>query len=432
MKTEEKDFFKMLDNMLLEQLTLKEATKKPPPEVKAIAKTPEEQAEVNKIVKNILDNMKVIPTLNVADFVGQNANVEGENQRKYSEALLSKITEKGNTFEERLGWISTVLSEERVLSESEFMSTLVFLKTLKELIENYRETVAGSLFENFFAQMAGGESIAGTRIEDVIVGNKLYSLKLLGEKSAITGSLTNLVNALIRHPQGISYVVAVKGEGRVTDYNTAGDEAKIVASVKFYERNITMDFILERLLKAIEKGKLEVSDELIKSYSSKKNNLGVQIIDSSSMESPLQQLFDFLTGLNTRNVQHAKYIREFLFDVMIDNKGATIYGTGFSGGYESDRGVGLSFSLIQSSFIKGSKQIGSINIAAERLYSFYKKNSTNIYNSYIEILKRVSEQTNSINRYLTTGLPSEGATAVGKTEETRAMLDISIKAGKNV
>jgi hypothetical protein len=115
---------------------------------------------------------------------------------------------------------------------------------------------------------------------------------------------------------------------------------------------------------------------------------------------------------------------------MQDRNGATIYGTGFSGG--SERGQGLSFSMTQSSFKKGATSIGSINIAAENLYAFYKKNSSNIYNSYIEILKRVSEQTSSINRYLTTGLPSEGTAAIGKTEETKAMLDSSIRAGKNV
>ena len=56
MKTEEKDFFKMLDNMLLEQLTLKEATKKKPPVITPAAKTPEQQAEINGIVRNILEN----------------------------------------------------------------------------------------------------------------------------------------------------------------------------------------------------------------------------------------------------------------------------------------------------------------------------------------------------------------------------------------
>jgi hypothetical protein len=430
MKTEEKDFFKMLDNMLLEQLTLKEATKKNPPEIKAVAKTPEEQAEVNKIVKNILDNMKVIPTLNVADFVGQNANVEGETQRKYSEALLSKITEKGSTFEERLKWISSVLSEEKVLSESEFMSTLVFLKTLKELIENYRETVAGSLFENFFAQMAGGESLADTKIEDVIVGNKLYSLKLLGEKSPITGSLTNLIKALIRHPQGVNYVVAFKGKGLVTDFDNPGDEAKIVASVKFYERLITMDYIKDKLKPALEKGRIDFSDALIAAYSTKKNNLGTKILDTSLITSPAIQMRNFLTDLDPKNPHDARLVKELLFDLMADNGGKAIYGTGFSGG--EDRGEGLQFSITQASFVKDIQPIGSIDIAAERLYSFYKKNSTNIYNSYIEILKRVSEQTNSINKYLTTGLPSEGATAVSKTEETKAMLDSSIRAGKNV
>jgi hypothetical protein len=191
-----------------------------------------------------------------------------------------------------------------------------------------------------------------------------------------------------------------------------------------------MEYVSEKLSDALKRGVADLSDDLIAKYSTKNNSLKIQIIDANSVVSPSFQIREFIKNLNFNNRGDSSLFKELLFDIMADNKGNNIRGTGFSGG--ANRGSGLQFSITQMSFVNNAQSLGSINIAAENLYAFYKKNSSNIYNSYIEILKRVSEQTSSINRYLTTGLPSEGTAAIGKTEETKAMLDSSIRAGKNV
>ena len=439
MQNKEKDFFKLLDSMISEQLSLQEvrggkitmadlakgkkdgriqrtsritSTKKepePPPEDPTV------------IVREILNNLKVIPSLDLTDFVGQNANVESDAQRIYSEQLLSEIIKKGSTFKERLMWISNILSREEVLSETEFMSTLVFLKTLKELIENYREQTGGFLFENFFAQLAGGRSLPEKDIQDVIVGNTLYSLKLLSEQSAVGGSLTNLVNSLVQHPHGIQYVVAVKSKTEVQDLNFDGELENVVASVKFYERTITMEDIRSRLLNVFRK--ITIPEELLVSYSGKNNSLGIPIIDYEGT-SPLTQLENFIANLKISNSHEAKMFKEILFDLLALKAGENFYRTGFTAGASRDQGA--KFSFVQSSFTKASEEIGSINITAESLSAFYKKNSSNVYNNYINILKKVSEQTRSINAYLTTGEPSQGSVAIKKTEETKSMLDASV------
>ncbi len=444
MHNKEKEFFKLLDSMINEQVNevrggkltmadlekgksdgrIQRSSKKTPTPAPA-PKVEEPPEDPTVIVREILNNLKVIPSLDLTDFVGQNANVESDSQRVYSEQLLSEIIKKGATFKERLAWISDILSREQVLNETEFMNTLVFIKTLKELIENYREQTGGFLFENFFAQLAGGRSLPQKDIQDVVVGNTLYSLKLLSEQSAVGGSLTNLVNSLIQHPQGINYVVAVKTKTGVQDLNFDGETEQVVASVTFFEKIITMDEIRARVLKIFRR--IEIPEDLLNAYNTKKNSTGIAIIDSSLVTpAPLMQLEQFIANLNLTNSQEAKIFKEILFDLLALKPNENFYRTGFTSGGSRDQGA--KFTFVQSTFIKTSEQIGSINITAESLSSFYRKNSSSIYNNYISILKKVSEQTRSINAYLTTGEPSQGTLAIKKTEETKNMLDASISS----
>jgi len=431
MQNKEKEFFKLVNELLLEQMKVQEVSKqtslyKPHlknPELerpKPVKRTEEEQKKITELSKKILSDLKVLPMLNVTDTVGSSAKV-AEEQRESSEKLLSVIMTKGSSFEERLAWLTRTINKSVALDANDFISTMILLKTLKDIIENYREQTSGMLFENFFAQLAGGKSLPGKDIQDVQVGNRFYSLKLLSKGTAIEGSLLNLLNLFIQHPSGVEYVIAIKDKETVKDLTVDEKTAKVTSSVTFYTKRITPHVIERMFFKSLEKDILP--DAFIQKYSDYYYNEQL-IINPEIAQSPILQLKNFLSELEHGTKSNLALFKEIISDFVIMNGGKT--SIGFSGTSEKN----LYFKLSQSFFLDfNATEIGNITISAENLYDFYSKNYSKAYEGYVEILEVLSQQINSINTYLTTGNQNVGLVAVEQTERTRRLLDASVSGG---
>ena len=102
------------------------------------------------------------------------------------------------------------------MSIGQLLSTMVITEILSSIVSDFTESAGGFIFEGFLAGLFGGESkqivsaddiegmdAAGKPITDVILGDKHYSLKLLGKETAVAGSFKNMVN----HFKTIPYII---------------------------------------------------------------------------------------------------------------------------------------------------------------------------------------------------------------------------------
>ena len=135
--------------------------------------------------------------------------------RDVIESFASKI--KGNTLEAKLASLNDVLTREDPHANiSTLLSTMMVCEVLSTILRDFTEAAGGFIFEGFLAGLFGGESVqvtsaedipgmeaAGKPITDVVLGDKHYSLKLLGPSTGVKGSFRNLVN----HFETIPHVI---------------------------------------------------------------------------------------------------------------------------------------------------------------------------------------------------------------------------------
>ena len=147
-----------------------------------------------------------LPTIKLTE----NWGVLDNEDRDRIEAYMKNVA--GNTVEEKLESLRSVLEGSKDASIGEILSTLIAVEILSNLAgpigtREFTESAAGFIFEGFLAGLFGGKSVqitspeeiegmdaSGKPITDVILGDRHYSLKLLGDKTAVKGSFQNLVN----------------------------------------------------------------------------------------------------------------------------------------------------------------------------------------------------------------------------------------------
>jgi len=135
----------------------------------------------------------------------------GTEDRQIIEKFAKNIT--GSTLEEKIASLNSVLTiKKENASIGEILSTMVMCEILSAIITNFTEAAGGFIFEGFLAGLFGGQSIqiqsaedipetpgevesgvTGKPITDVMLNNKHYSLKLLGESTDVKGSFRNIV-----------------------------------------------------------------------------------------------------------------------------------------------------------------------------------------------------------------------------------------------
>ena len=123
----------------------------------------------------------------------------------------------GSTLEEKISNLNSVLEEANPdATIGQLLSTMVITEILSAIVTNFTESAGGFIFEGFLAGLFGGKSVqiitpediegmdaAGKPITDVVLGDRHYSLKLLGETTGVKGSFRNMVN----HFKTVDHVV---------------------------------------------------------------------------------------------------------------------------------------------------------------------------------------------------------------------------------
>ena len=129
----------------------------------------------------------------------------GTEDRAMIEKFASNIP--GETLEAKIGALNTILTTTKEdASVGELLSTMVMCEILSAIITNFTESAGGFIFEGFLAGLFGGKSVqivspediegmtaAGKPITDVVLGDRNYSLKLLGQTTGVKGSFRNMV-----------------------------------------------------------------------------------------------------------------------------------------------------------------------------------------------------------------------------------------------
>ena len=141
-----------------------------------------------------------IPKLRITEAWGVPESGDREIIEKYSRNI------PGATLGEKLRYLASVVNGEIVLGDvKNILSTLVMIEVLSTILADFTESAGGFIFEGFLAGLFGDDSVqitdvgddtgeaTGKPITDVVLGNREYSLKLLGQTTGVKGSFRNMV-----------------------------------------------------------------------------------------------------------------------------------------------------------------------------------------------------------------------------------------------
>ena len=143
-----------------------------------------------------------LPTIRITEDFGK----VGTKDRAMIEKFARNIG--GNTLEEKLANLNSVLTEKKEgATVGEILSTMVMAEMLYAILTSFTESAGGFIFEGFLAGLFGDKSVqiygpediegmtaAGKPITDVVLGDKHYSLKLLGQTTGVKGSFKNMID----------------------------------------------------------------------------------------------------------------------------------------------------------------------------------------------------------------------------------------------
>jgi len=156
-----------------------------------------------------VDLTEFLPTIKITEDWGKPESKD----RQIIEAFTSNI--EGGTLEEKLASLNRIIegaNEEAGISE--ILATLVVIEILSALLAEFTESAGGFIFEAFLAGLFGDKSVqivdvdksddasggaVGKPITDVRLGDKEYSLKLLGPSTDVKGSFFNMVEHFKSH-----------------------------------------------------------------------------------------------------------------------------------------------------------------------------------------------------------------------------------------
>ena len=124
-------------------------------------------------------------------------------------AIIENFTKRiqGSTLEQKLESLNSILTTKKEeATVSDILSTMVVCEILSSILREFTESAGGFIFEGFLAGLFGGKSVqitspeeiegmdaSGKPITDVILNDRHYSLKLLGQKTGVKGSFANMV-----------------------------------------------------------------------------------------------------------------------------------------------------------------------------------------------------------------------------------------------
>jgi hypothetical protein len=189
----------------------------------------QEQAPVAKAKE-----MESIPFPKLA--ITENWGKPGNKTPELVMSIFGKI--EGNSIQAKVDYLTRFFIDECSVNVcgqiDKALSGILVLDVLSSVLNDYGASSGGFLFESFMALLAQGSVESGNRnIVDFNIGgdledlSKSASLKLIKPTTKIKGSIALLKQALERDPNGVTYIIGMKGED--------------LSSVKIYQVTLTPD-----------------------------------------------------------------------------------------------------------------------------------------------------------------------------------------------
>tara|TARA_R100001443_G_scaffold112630_1_gene126285 strand:+ start:59 stop:982 length:924 start_codon:yes stop_codon:yes gene_type:complete len=189
----------------------------------------QEQAPVAK-----KKEMEAIPFPKLA--ITENWGKPGNKTPELVMSIFGKI--EGNSIQAKVDYLTRFFIDEcdvNICGQiDKALSGILVLDVLSSVLNDYGASSGGFLFESFMALLAQGSVESGNRnIVDFNIGgdledlSKSASLKLIKPTTQIKGSIALLKQAFERDPNGVTYIVGMKGED--------------LSSVKIYQVTLTPD-----------------------------------------------------------------------------------------------------------------------------------------------------------------------------------------------
>jgi hypothetical protein len=239
-----------------------------------------------------------LPTIRITEDFGK----VGTKDRAMIEKFARNIA--GNTLEEKLANLNSVLTEKKEgATVGEILSTMVMAEMLYAILTSFTESAGGFIFEGFLAGLFGDKSVQittpedipgmdakGKPITDVVLNDKHYSLKLLGQTTGVKGSFNNMVE----HFKAVPHVIYLDARRINKDQG-----------LQFGEFTITLegflDIFVTPFLKTVWRQEADNFEDAAsfqqKIYELKNSNVGVKRIafgrKGFSEQNPNWAIFDF-------------------------------------------------------------------------------------------------------------------------------------------
>ena len=152
----------------------------------------------------------LLPTLKITEDWGK----VGTRDRGVIEQFTASLGGEGTSVAQKIQLMNQVIegNSPDVNDISDVLTVMMAIEVLSSILEEFTESAGGFIFEGFLAGLFGGKSVqitepsditaatgetvsaAGKPITDVVLSGRHYSLKLLGQKTAVMGSFKNMVD----------------------------------------------------------------------------------------------------------------------------------------------------------------------------------------------------------------------------------------------
>jgi len=181
-----------------------------------------------------------LPKLRISEDWGKPESQDRQIIQRFSSSI------GGETLQEKLETINDIATGKvQMASLGQILGTLVTLEVLYTILAQYTESAGGFIFEGFLAGLFGENSIqitdvgeddegaTGKPITDVQLGDREYSLKLLGPGTAVKGSWRNMTEHFASHRDHVVYLDARRSGKAATDSLEFGEF--VITLPKFME-----------------------------------------------------------------------------------------------------------------------------------------------------------------------------------------------------
>jgi len=184
--------------------------------IEEVMKAPTLQEAQDKVRQRAQEFLLVLPKFTPTEAWGNPESMERQQINR-----LFSVVGGGRSIEGKLKYLQRIVAESsKITSPRRIISSLIILESLSAVINSFNAASAGFVFEGFLAALLQGEqeaeisAMGNLPIQDLIAFKDSetpmpISLKLLGPKTNIEGSYTNLVDGLDEFGEMI-YIVARK------------------------------------------------------------------------------------------------------------------------------------------------------------------------------------------------------------------------------